>query len=63
MKKDQLDFANVVVWIPDSKTPNGISELPLSKLALEVFATKSPSRETEVFFFPVIKRQRHTSNP
>ena len=23
MKKDQLDLVNAVVWIPDSKTPNG----------------------------------------
>jgi hypothetical protein len=28
MKKDQVDLANAVVWIPDSKTPNGIAEVP-----------------------------------
>jgi len=37
MKKDQLDFVNSVVWIPDSKTPNGVSELPLTKQALDAF--------------------------
>src|ERR1700745_3520162 len=28
MKKDQLDLPNACVWIPDSKTPNGIAEVP-----------------------------------
>ena len=30
MKKDQVDLENAVVWIPDSKTPNGIAEVPLT---------------------------------
>ena len=25
MKKEQLDLANAMVWIPDSKTPNGVA--------------------------------------
>lgn len=29
MKKDQVDLPNAVVWIPDSKTPNGTAEVPL----------------------------------
>ena len=37
MKKGQVDLANAVVWIPDSKTPNGISELPLTRLASDAF--------------------------
>ena len=37
MKKDQVDLDNAVVWIPDSKTPNGISEVPLTNVALEAF--------------------------
>src|SRR3972149_1472066 len=37
MKKDQVDLANTMVWIPDSKTPNGIAEVPLTDLALEAF--------------------------
>jgi hypothetical protein len=28
MKKIDVDLANAVVWIPDSKTPNGIAEVP-----------------------------------
>jgi len=37
MKKEQVDLENAVVWIPDSKTPNGIAEVPLADLALEAF--------------------------
>ena len=34
MKKEQLDLANAMVCIPDSKTPNGVAEVPLTPLAL-----------------------------
>jgi integrase len=37
MKKEQLDIANAMVWIPDSKTRNGVAEVPLTPLALEAF--------------------------
>jgi integrase len=37
MKKSQIDFLNMVLWIPDSKTPNGVAEIPLTKIALEAF--------------------------
>ena len=37
MKKDQVDLENAMVWIPDSKTPNGIAEVPLTDLALAAF--------------------------
>ena len=37
MKKEQVDLENTVVWIPDSTTPNGIAEAPLTDLAIEAF--------------------------
>jgi integrase len=40
MRKDQVDFVNVIVWIPDSKTPNGIAEIPLTPLATEAFKSQ-----------------------
>jgi integrase len=52
MKKDQVDFANAVVWIPDSKTPNGISELPLSKPALEAFRSQTAISGNGSLLFP-----------
>jgi len=43
MKKDQLDIPNAVVWIPDSKTPNGTAEVPLTPLAVEAFRQQMAS--------------------
>ena len=37
MRKDQLDLQNAVVSIPDSKTPNGIADVPLTPFAIEAF--------------------------
>jgi integrase len=37
IKKDQVDLENRVVWIPDSKTPNGVAEVPLTELAVAAF--------------------------
>jgi integrase len=37
MKKDQLDLENRTVWIPDSKTANGVAEVPLTEIATESF--------------------------
>jgi Arc/MetJ-type ribon-helix-helix transcriptional regulator len=37
MKKDQLDLVNRTVWIPDSKTPNGVAEVPLTDIAVDAF--------------------------
>jgi integrase len=52
MKKEQVDLANAVVWIPDSKTPNGISEVPLTKLALEAFRSQMSISGSGVLLFP-----------
>jgi len=41
-EKDQIDLENAVAWIPDSKTPNGIAEAPLTDLALEAWAKRRP---------------------
>ena len=37
MKKDQVDLANKVVFIADSKTPTGVSEVSLTDIAVEAF--------------------------
>ena len=37
MKKDQLDLVNRTAWIPDSKTPNGVAEVPLTDIAVAAF--------------------------
>jgi integrase len=52
MRKEQLDLVNEVVWIPDSKTPNGISELPLTRLALDAFRNQIAISGGSDFLFP-----------
>jgi len=52
MKKQQVDLANAVVWIPDSKTPEGTSEVPLTRLALEAFRSQMSVSGNGVFLFP-----------
>jgi integrase len=37
MRKDQLDIANATVWIPDSKTENGVAGVPLTPIAVGAF--------------------------
>ena len=37
MKKEQVDIANKVVFIADSKTPIGVAEVPLTDIAVEAF--------------------------
>src|SRR5438034_7414516 len=64
MRKDQVDFVNATVWIPDSKTPNGIAEIPLTPLALEAFKSQALISGIGPFLFPRDKNPRseeHTS--
>jgi integrase len=52
MRKDQVDLQNAVVWIPDSKTPNGIAEVPLTWLAIEAFKSQMAISGEGPFLFP-----------
>jgi len=52
MKKHQLDLPNAVVWIPDSKTPNGIAEAPLTSLAIDAFRDQLSIAGDGPFLFP-----------
>src|SRR5208282_4381587 len=40
MKKEQVDLANKVVFITDSKTPTGVADVPLTEIALEAFCSQ-----------------------
>ncbi len=52
IKKDQVDVQNAVVWIPDSKTPNGTAEVPLTPLAVEAFRRQMAIAANSPFLFP-----------
>jgi integrase len=52
MKKEQLDLENRTVWIPDSKTPNGVAEVPLTDIAADAFRKQLAISGTGPFLFP-----------
>jgi integrase len=52
MRKDNVDLGNAVVWIPDSKTPNGIAEVPLTPLAIQAFRRQFAISGPGPFLFP-----------
>jgi integrase len=41
-----------VVWIPDSKTPNGVAEVPLTDIAVEEFRSQLASSGPGLYLFP-----------
>jgi integrase len=52
MRKEHVDFGNALIWIPDSKTPNGVAEVPLTELALEAFRSQMEISGDGVWIFP-----------
>ena len=52
MRKNQVDLQNAMIWIPDSKTPNGIAEVPLTWLAIEAFKSQMAMSDEGPFLFP-----------
>jgi integrase len=52
MRKEHVDLANAVVWIPDSKTPNGIAEVPLTDIAVQAFHRQFAIAGPGPFLFP-----------
>ena len=52
MKKEQLDLGNGTVWIPDSKTVNGVAEVPLTDIAVEAFRCQLAVSGPGPFLFP-----------
>jgi integrase len=52
MKKDQVDLANKVVFIADSKTPTGVSDVPLTDIAVEAFRNQMELAGPGQWLFP-----------
>jgi integrase len=52
MRREQLDLENAVVWIADSKTPNGVAEVPLTPLAVEAFRSQLRLSPLSPYLFP-----------
>lgn len=52
MRKDQVDLVNAVVWIPESKTSNGVAEVPLTEIAVEAFRRQIATAGAGQWLFP-----------
>ena len=52
MKKEQVDLENRTVWIPDSKTPNGVAKVPLSEIAVKAFESQIAIAGPSPYLFP-----------
>ena len=51
MKKLQVDMENRVVYIPDSKTPNGVGEMPIPDLAYRAFQAQIDATPASEYLF------------
>jgi integrase len=52
MRKDQVDLGNAVIRILDSKTSNGVADVPLTPLAIEAFRDQMRIAGEGQFLFP-----------
>ena len=60
MRKDQIDVANATVWVSDSKTENGVAEVPLTSTAVKAFQNQIKLAGPGDYLFPSGRSsQRH----
>jgi Phage integrase family len=52
VKKEQVDLANNIVFIADSKTPTGVAEVPLTGIAAEAFSSQMDLAGPSPWLFP-----------
>jgi integrase len=52
LKKEQVDLANRVVFLTDSKTPSGVADVPLTEMALEAFRSQMELAGPGQWLFP-----------
>jgi len=55
MKKSQVDLDNRVVHIPDSKTPNGVTDMPMTDLAYAAFKAQIEETPGSDYLFPTLR--------
>ena len=56
MKKSQVDLENSLVHISDSKTPNGIGDMPLTEPACQTLKAQMDSAAGSEYLFPALRR-------
>ena len=52
MRKEQVDLNNGIVHLPDSKTVNGITDMPMSDRARQAFASQMKQSGDSDYLFP-----------
>jgi len=52
MRKSQVDLENGLVHIPDSKTPSGVGDMPMTELAREAFRARMKETAGSEYLFP-----------
>ncbi len=52
LRKNQVDLANKVIFISDSKTPTGVAEVPLTDIAVEAFRSQIEISGPGSWLFP-----------
>ena len=64
MRKDEVDLENRLVHIPDSKTPNGEGDMPMTELAWHAFKDQIEEAKGSDYLFPSPKKGRkpHITN-
>ena len=61
MQKEQVDLQNGIVHLPDSKTVNGIADMPMTERAREAFTLQMKQSGDSDYLFPSPKID--SSNP
>jgi len=52
MKKAQVDLENMLVHIPDSKTPSGVGDMPMTEVARQAFKAQIDETPGSDYLFP-----------
>ncbi len=61
MGKDQVDLQNRVVHIPDSKTAEGIADMPMTELAWQAFHERIAETPGSAYLFPTPKARQDSN--
>ncbi len=56
MRKEQVDLQNGIVHLPDSKTVNGIADMPMTDRVREAFASQMKQSGDSDYLFPSPRR-------
>jgi integrase len=52
MQRDQVDLENRIVHVPDSKTENGVADMPMTDLAYKAFTERMAEPHGSGYLFP-----------